>query len=176
MALVGPGTAEEICARHYGEALAGLELLEEAPAGSSLVDVGSGAGFPGFVLAAARPDLTVTLIEARERKWAFLSHASRKAGLPCSCLNARVAEPLPKELPEKIHVITIRALRLPRPVLAALGRRLGPSAKLLAWQSDPEQPNATALDPPPEFELGRKLRLRDSQRRYIVEYLLRTSG
>ena len=42
-----------------------------------LVDLGSGAGFPGLVLAAARPDLHVTLVETRERKWSFLLAAAR---------------------------------------------------------------------------------------------------
>ncbi len=176
MALIGPGTATETCSRHYGEALAGLELLEDTPAGSSVVDVGSGAGFPGFVIAAARPDLKVALVETRERKWAFLRQASRKAALPCLCLNVRVAEPLSAELPEKIHVLTMRAIRLPGPVLAALGKRLEPAGKLLAWQSDLDQPEAAALEPPSGFELGRKLRLPESQHRYVVEYLVQAPG
>ncbi len=53
--LIGPGTAREILARHYGESLAALPLV---PAGAGIarvgLDLGSGAGFPGLVLAAAR--------------------------------------------------------------------------------------------------------------------------
>src|SRR5438270_1152392 len=81
--LIGPGTAGEILARHYGESLAALPLL---PPGSRRgLDLGSGAGFPGLVLAAAVPELEMTLVEARERKWAFLSAAVRKAALSCRC-------------------------------------------------------------------------------------------
>src|SRR5438132_9440850 len=69
LALVGPGTAREVVARHFGESLAAVPHLPAAA--GRLVDVGSGAGFPGLVLAAARPSWTVTLVEARERKWAF---------------------------------------------------------------------------------------------------------
>src|SRR4051795_3521876 len=59
MSLVGPGTAGEILARHYGESLAALPLLPvDARRG---LDLGSGAGFPGVVLAAARPGLEMTL-------------------------------------------------------------------------------------------------------------------
>src|SRR3954454_20307279 len=88
MSLIGPGTANQILARHYGESLAALPLLP-ADARRGL-DLGSGAGFPGVVLAAARPGLEMTLVEARERKWAFLSAAARKAALPCRCLDVRM--------------------------------------------------------------------------------------
>jgi 16S rRNA (guanine527-N7)-methyltransferase len=50
VSLIGPGTALEVVERHYGEALAGLGLLPLDA--RTLLDVGSGAGFPGFVLAA----------------------------------------------------------------------------------------------------------------------------
>ncbi|HUF78495.1 MAG TPA: RsmG family class I SAM-dependent methyltransferase, partial [Thermoanaerobaculia bacterium] len=55
LSLIGPAAAGDVVERHYGESLAGVPLL---PAGARvLVDVGSGAGFPGFVLAAACPEL-----------------------------------------------------------------------------------------------------------------------
>ena len=66
LSLVGPAAAADVVERHYAEALSGLPLI---PAGARvLVDVGSGAGFPGFVLAAARPELEVTLVEPRQRR------------------------------------------------------------------------------------------------------------
>ncbi len=181
MSLVGPGTAEEVWARHYGEALAGLGLLDDVPAGSTLVDIGSGAGFPGFVLAAARPDLSVVLVEAQERKWAFLRQAARKAALPCLCLNVRVTEPLPTALPETFDVLALRALRLPAPVLTALGRRLVGPAKLLAWESVESGPETSARSASSglietAFEPGRQVRLGGSERRYVVEYLFRRHG
>src|SRR5262245_17111737 len=108
--LIGPGTAGEILARHYGESLAALPFV---PAGSRIaLDLGSGAGFPGLVLAAARPELAMTLAEARERKWAFLLAAARQASLPCRCLNVRVQAPLPAGLPESMDILTSRALKL----------------------------------------------------------------
>ena len=55
--LVGPGTIDEAVETHYGESLAALPLLGDAE-GKTIVDIGSGAGFPGFVLAAARPART----------------------------------------------------------------------------------------------------------------------
>jgi 16S rRNA (guanine527-N7)-methyltransferase len=138
--LIGPGTAGEILSRHYGESLAALPLLPRS-AGRGL-DLGSGAGFPGLVLAAARPGLEMTLAEARERKWAFLAAAARKAALPCRCLNVRVHLPLPAGLPESLDVITSRALRLQPEVWQALAGRLTAGGRILIWagEHDPELP------------------------------------
>lgn len=48
--------------------------------GGRLIDVGSGNGSPGLVLALLRPDIEVTLLEPRLRRWAFLREAARAAG------------------------------------------------------------------------------------------------
>lgn len=140
LSLIGPGTAGEILARHFGESLAALPLLPaETRAG---LDLGSGAGFPALVLAAARPGLEMTLVEARERKWAFLLSAARRASLSSRCLNVRVRLPLPSGLPESLDVITSRALRLDPEVWGALARRLVPEGRVLLWvgEQDPELP------------------------------------
>src|ERR1700688_795506 len=141
LGLIGAGTAEEVLVRHYGEALAALPLIP--PSARRGVDLGSGAGFPGMVLAAARPDLEMTLVEAREKKWSFLVAAARKASLPCRCLNVRVASPLPDGLPESLDLVTVRALRLEADVLDAFARRLTPGGSVLLWvgERDPELPS-----------------------------------
>src|SRR6185295_3357454 len=158
--LIGPGTAGEILARHYGESLAALPLL---PAGARRgLDLGSGAGFPGLVLAAARPELEMTLAEARERKWAFLLAAARRASLPCRCLNARVQAPLPAGLPESIDVITSRALRLDAETWRALAARLGEEGRVLLWTGEREP------DLPPELVACGAVRLAGSERRRIL--------
>lgn len=174
LALIGPGTVDEVLERHYAESLAALPLLPPGP--GVLLDIGSGAGFPGWVLAAARPDLSVTLVEARERKWSFLCTATRKAAsarrspwspsgrpLPIHCLNARVSLPLPEELPGHLDAVTLRALKLEPQALAALGRRLRPAGRFLLW-SGAETP---AL--PPNLLTGRELPLAGSERRRILE-------
>jgi 16S rRNA (guanine527-N7)-methyltransferase len=161
LSLIGPGTADEILSRHYGEALAALPLVpREARQG---VDVGSGAGFPGLVLAAVRPDLAMTLVEARERKWSFLLAAARKASLPCRCLNARVSVPLPTGLPETIDLVTARALKLDPEVLGAFASRLGTEGRILLWVGEQDP------DLPPGLVPAGSVRLEGSERRRILE-------
>jgi 16S rRNA (guanine527-N7)-methyltransferase len=65
---------------HVADALVGLEIDAVGAAGR-LADLGSGAGFPGLVLAAARPQAAVTLVEANGRKCAFLEGAVGAMGL-----------------------------------------------------------------------------------------------
>lgn len=167
LSLVGPGTAREIVERHVAEALHALPLIP--PEARTLVDVGSGAGFPGIVLAAALPELEVTLMEPRERRWAFLRAACRRAALPCRCLGARVESPLPPGLPERIDVVTIRALKLPPDALDALAWRLSGRGRVLLWAG------AAEPEAPPSLERGRVRRIPGSHHRRIVELVPRAA-
>ena len=161
LSLIGPGTIDEVLERHYGESLAALALIpSKARVG---LDIGSGAGFPGLVLAAPRPGLEMTLVEAREKKWAFLSAAARKASLPCRCLNVRVSVPLPAGIPASLDLVTARALKLDPDVLGALAERLGPDGRILLWLGEESPALPAALVP------GRSVKLPGSERRRILE-------
>lgn len=144
VSLIGPGTAGEVVERHFAESLLALPWVPEA---GTLLDVGSGAGFPGLVLAAARPGLDVVLVEARERKWAFLEAVRRATALSCRCLNATVGAP-GAALPGELDVVTLRALRLPPAVLADLASRLRPGGGILFWcgEEDPVLPDELTID------------------------------
>lgn len=161
LSLVGPGTGDEVVERHYGEALAGLELVPRSA--RIAVDVGSGAGFPGLVLAAAIPALEMTLVEANSRKWAFLEAACRRAALPCRCLNARVEAPLPEDLPPAMDLVTARALRLDG-IVEALEGRLRPDARVLFWAGGDDR-----FQVPSGWQVRREVPLAGSTRRRIVE-------
>ena len=72
---------QEMAERHFLDSL--LPLTQEGlfPAGCSLIDVGTGAGFPGLALAIARPDCSVTLLEAMQKRCQFLQAVCDELGL-----------------------------------------------------------------------------------------------
>ena len=166
LSLIGPGTLEESVERHYGESLAALELLGSGD--RVLVDIGTGAGFPGWVLAAARPDLDVTLVESRQRKWTFLSQVSQKAALPCHCLNARVTPALPEGFPPSVDLVVMRAVRLGGRELSAVASRLSEGGRFLLWAG--ERPEVEIEG----FETARSLPIRGSSDRQVLERVRRT--
>ncbi len=76
--LIGPRETPRLWERHL---LNCAVVAERIPEGASVIDVGSGAGLPGLVLAIARPDLTVTLVEPLARRTAFLIEAVQRLGV-----------------------------------------------------------------------------------------------
>lgn len=88
--LVSQRAMDELEERHLQESVALADLL---PSGSGrLVDVGSGGGFPGFVIAVVRPDLRVTLVEATGKKARFLADTARELGVEVEVVNARIED------------------------------------------------------------------------------------
>ena len=72
MNLTGDASLEATLDRHFMDSLAPLALPHLMPEGAALIDVGTGAGFPGLALAIARPDLRVTLLDSLQKRLAFL--------------------------------------------------------------------------------------------------------
>jgi 16S rRNA (guanine527-N7)-methyltransferase len=89
--LIGPREAPRIWDRHLLNSAAVAELI---PAGARVVDVGSGAGLPGLVLALSRPDVSMILVEPLARRAAFLVEAVERLALVDSVtvLRARAEE------------------------------------------------------------------------------------
>jgi len=124
--LIGPREAPRIWDRHLLNCAAIAPLISP---GAFVVDVGSGAGLPGIVLAVARPDLTVTLVEPLARRVAFLDEVVNELRLTrTTVVRARAEECVGKLRPA--DVVTARAVApLDRLVawcipLARLGGRL----------------------------------------------------
>lgn len=118
--LIGPREAPRLWDRH----LLNCAMLAEAiPADATVADLGSGAGLPGLVLAVARPDLRITLVEPLERRTVFLHEVVDSLGLPEVEVVRGRAEALHRD--RVFDVVTSRAL-------APLGRLLRWSMPLVA--------------------------------------------
>ena len=116
------------------------------PAPGRLIDVGSGNGSPGLVLALLRPALQATLLEPRQKRWAFLREAARAAGRPDIAVRRERHDAYPGP---PADTVTLRALALPlgalAPLLATGGRVLvfGPApGRTEGWL---EEPSAAGL-------------------------------
>lgn len=128
--LVAPRTLDEIWHRHFADS---AQLLRYVPAAASrLVDLGSGAGFPGLVLAilaageavkGARAPLRVTLVESDTRKAAFLREVARAVGIAVDIIPHRIESNPIRAMVERIDCVTSRALA-PLPRLLGLAEPL----------------------------------------------------
>jgi 16S rRNA (guanine527-N7)-methyltransferase len=115
---------DEIVRFHYCES---LFLASRIPTGPSrVVDIGSGAGFPGFPLAVCRPDLRVTLMESHRRKAVFLSQACQGIG------NIAVSPTRAEQCKERYDWVVSRAVA-PSEVLSF---GLAPNYALLIGEDD----------------------------------------
>jgi 16S rRNA (guanine527-N7)-methyltransferase len=126
--LIGPGEGRHLWRRHV---LDSLQLIPEISFDElSVADLGSGAGFPGLVIACAlaeRPGASVTLVEKSVRKAQFLEAAIAAAGLPARVLNLRI-EDAPRQ---KFDLVTARALAPLPKLLGYAYQWLKPSGKAL---------------------------------------------
>jgi 16S rRNA (guanine527-N7)-methyltransferase len=109
--LVAPSTHTKIWTRHIADS---LQLLPDIAWVKEVVDVGTGGGFPGLVLAVASPDKKFHLIESDTRKASFLREALRITDTHAEVYAERV-ESVAKRIATRIHMITARAFApLPR--------------------------------------------------------------
>jgi len=104
--LISPNDEERIAERHILESLAVLSAWP-FPENASVLDLGSGGGFPGVPLKIMRPDLAMTFLESRQKKALFLNAAVQALKLSnCRAVNAR-AEELTKE---RFSIVIARAV------------------------------------------------------------------
>jgi 16S rRNA (guanine527-N7)-methyltransferase len=123
---------------HVEDSLTGLEVPELRTA-SRIADIGSGAGFPGLVLAVALPEAQVDLIESIGKKTAFITHAAAESGIPNAHAITARSEDLARDEPPKggrasYDVVTARAVGR----LSTLAELASPLLKegglLIAWK------------------------------------------
>lgn len=125
--LIGPREAPRLWERH----LVNCALLaDQVPEGATVADLGSGAGLPGVVLAIARPDLRVTLVEPLLRRTAFLEEVVADLGLAST-----------------VEVVRGRAevLHGTRRFAVVTSRALAPLERLLGWSMPLVEPTGALL-------------------------------
>lgn len=104
--LISPNTIKESWNRHFEDS---LQILPFIPSHvKTLYDLGTGAGFPGLVIAIIRSDIKVTLIESDSKKCAFLQTVSRETGVDVSIVNDRIDVAVKKYVAP--NLVTARAL------------------------------------------------------------------
>lgn len=91
MNLTGITDPVGIVTRHFADSLSLFSAVTPAQ-NASLIDVGSGAGFPGLALAIARPDLHVTLLDSTAKRVRFLQSVADELSLSVVCIHGRAEE------------------------------------------------------------------------------------
>jgi 16S rRNA (guanine527-N7)-methyltransferase len=120
---------EEIAVRHFEESLFLVKLLK--PEAGLLVDVGSGAGFPGLPIQIACPAMTAVLLEPTLKKISFLKEVIRQCGLAGIEARAeRLEQAARGDLAGRATLVTLRAVALTPELLADLKRLLAPDGRL----------------------------------------------
>ncbi len=120
---------------HVEDSLTGLEVSELSHA-SRIADLGSGAGFPGLVLAVALPEARVDLIDSIGKKTAFIAAAAEAAGIPnASAITARSEDLASEEAArESYDVVTARAVGRLSTLAELASPLLREGGVLVAWK------------------------------------------
>lgn len=139
---------DEVAVKHI---LDSLLLLRFAPFRGSLLDFGSGAGYPGIPLAIALPELRVVLLEASAKKCAFLAEAVRRLSLRnAQVVHARLGGGAPPATLGRFEQIVTRATLPPAEATALLLPLLAPGGRLLLMTGPGRRGGAGAGLPLPE--------------------------
>ena len=136
---------QEIVQRHFGESLfTGLHLGPLLAPNAILLDLGSGAGFPGLPIQLLYPHLRITLAESQNKKSTFLREVVRTLNLPTAVHAARA-----ESLTSQFDAITLRAVDNMANALAAATPRLALNGTLAVLTTEPSLTGASIPLPPP---------------------------
>jgi 16S rRNA (guanine527-N7)-methyltransferase len=128
-----------------------LDCLSILPAlsGRTIVDIGSGPGLPGLVIATARPRLAVTLVESNHKKCAFLRHVRRELGLD----NIEIAQSRTEQLRSmrRFDTVTARAFADVAEIIAATGHLLADGGEFVLMKG--REPSGELADLPAAYRL-----------------------
>jgi 16S rRNA (guanine527-N7)-methyltransferase len=143
---------EEIITRHFGESLFAARQLFPSPADlgspSRLIDVGSGAGFPGLPIRIWSREVQLTLIESNQKKATFLREVIRKLGLNDAMVFAGRAE----DFPGQAEVVTLRAVEHFESALTFATRLVSPTGRIALLIGAAQVGRARELQPDIEWQ------------------------
>jgi 16S rRNA (guanine527-N7)-methyltransferase len=134
--LIGPKEADRIWERHIANCIPITTLIKD---GVRLADIGSGAGLPGVVIALARADLKVTLIEPLQRRVDFLTEVIDQLEIPVEVIRGR-AETIKKQF----DVVTARAVAPLEKLIQISWHMIPKSGHLLAIKGESAQDELAA--------------------------------
>jgi 16S rRNA (guanine527-N7)-methyltransferase len=126
LGVVSGGDRDRLWDRHVADSLRAVGCIR---AQASLADLGSGGGLPGIPIAIARPDTTLTLIEARQRRVAFLEFAIETLELP----NVHVIASRVEDAGVRVDGCTARALAPAEEAWRLASPLLLPGGFLIYW-------------------------------------------
>ena len=109
MNLTAVADPEGIAIKHFYDSLLLLGAYD-IKEGASLIDVGTGAGFPGLVIKIARPDIKLTLLDSLNKRLVFLREVLSQTGLEAETVHARAEDAAKPPLRESFDVATARAV------------------------------------------------------------------
>jgi 16S rRNA (guanine527-N7)-methyltransferase len=150
--LIGPEAKANID-EHIAEAVAAAELVR--PAGECL-DFGSGGGLPAIPMAIMAPESRFHLVEADQKKWAFLKHVVRECGLNAVVYGDRLSRALarfPSSL--RFSLVTSRAVGTPEEWVPSLAAWMEPGGRVALFQSSPDVPLIAGFEKTDVFRLPR---------------------
>jgi len=125
--LVSSGDRGRLDTLHFADSLGASGLV---PQGAAVADWGSGGGLPGVPLAIARPDIRMTLVEARRKKAAFLLRVVRELGVG----NLRLFPDRGENLKERFELVTVRAVGKIKVLLPTLIEHLTAKGAVLFYK------------------------------------------
>jgi 16S rRNA (guanine527-N7)-methyltransferase len=158
--LVGPKEGDRIWDRHIANCIPVTTLLTNPSEGASLLDIGSGAGLPGIVIALARPDLKVTLLEPLQRRIDFLEEVVAELGIEIAVKRGRA-----ESFKGGFNFVTARAVA-PLPKLATVSWHLvmgGGSLLAMKGESAAAELEAARVEAPKIFKKVAKAELHEIQ-------------
>ena len=135
--LIGPEATANLD-KHIAEAVAAAEILKPE---REVMDFGSGGGLPAIPMAIVAPAARFHLVEADQKKWAFLKHIARECGLSCQVYGdrlSRLLQRIPADL--RFSLVVSRAVGNPEEWVPSLKTHLEPGARVALFQGSPDAP------------------------------------